>query len=135
METVPPEQNVVTAAVFMTQLEKEGYRPFKPDVIKRERYVEQCYQKRFTDEGGTRYFINVDKMVDVPTSAGLNERYGFTFYSTFTLPNGEYFRAETVAWRVTGEFEDRRLLGEVELFFLQLWNRLGCQYSELAETD
>ncbi len=49
-----------TPEEFAIFLKKRGYKEFKPGLFHNEG-IERCFQKRVTDEKGTRYFIDVNQ--------------------------------------------------------------------------
>lgn len=79
---------------------------------------DEFWQKRITDDEGTRYFVN----------AGIYSLYGRTsiqFDVQFKTPDGEHFNITTVGnFTVDGACE----------FFATMFAAMGCQYYE-RDTD
>ena len=62
-----------------TELERRGYKPFKPPDLPHFAYIEKAYQKRFDDNIGKKYFIEAYLYEDFELQNGKTIRGGVEF--------------------------------------------------------
>ena len=108
----------------------QGYKKFTSNL---KPHIAFGLQKRFDDDEGKRYFITVWVYDNSP----FQDRYeGWAKYSfqpdvQFTMEDGTTFdvvchHTNNVKWGVTS-------IDDVEAFFYNMWEKLGCQYYEKWE--
>lgn len=106
------------------QLVLNGYKRFPTNDINHPLAV--CgYQKRITDDTGTKYFINVyeynfEDIANYPKS----NKISYQFEEQFRLPNDENVK-------VTYLYNETRSLVDIEEWFESIWLKLNCSYYEL----
>ena len=105
----------------------KGYKQFKSTI---KPLADFGLQKRFDDENGKRYFITVW----VYDNSAYMDRYeGWSMWSfqpdvQFKMEDGTtfdvvYHHTNNTQWGVTS-------IDDVEAFFYNMWEKLGCQYYE-----
>ena len=90
-------------------------------------FTNVLYQKRFDDEHGKRYFINVwewdnrDFFKKRGYKSALDNDFSYQAESQFTYGYGTVFNIELLA---------NDSIKQIEAFFAETWDRLGCAYYE-----
>jgi hypothetical protein len=119
---------------FEKQLEAAGYKWFEDHWKKSLR----GFQKRFTDDKGTKYFItgyHWNFGVTYPDRAEDRDQYSFDVQ--FTLNKGG--KSQTIDLRYSADFLPNQwnhpisTLKEVEEFYENAWLQMGAEYYELNE--
>lgn len=99
-----------------------GYRPYQDTMAQQnlQDWYRATYQRRVTDEHGTRYFINIHHGVAPPRN-GEPER-------PFFEPHNQFQRTGTTFNIMM--LHHNETLTEVEAFFAELWTTMKLDYYE-----
>ena len=102
--------------ITVDQLIKAGYKKYSAPPLIEYQFARAHYQKRFDGPEGILYFIDVFEYA---------EPIGFDLEAHFTLKNG----IDLIVNRQPGDDD----LKEIEGFFEQAYNKLGCEPYERTE--
>jgi hypothetical protein len=112
-----------TVTISERLLKKAGYREYEGNGD----YGDKLFQKKFTDERGTKYFIEVKYCFF--TQNGSQLRF-WDFSMQLTLEKGAV-KFETVQWFNQDGVYSGRTIQEAEAYFEWLWIQHGKPYYEL----
>jgi hypothetical protein len=102
-----------------------GYRKFH-DTFERQKmgdWYRASYQKRVTDQYGTRYFITINHSV-MPARALLGQS------ETNMFTPSHQFRRDGITFNVSMQWDSVIDPDQVEAFFADLWEKMRLDYYE-----
>lgn len=100
---------------------KRGYKEYAPTQFHNE-YIVKCFQKRFDDDKGKKYFINVDKY-DMPEP--VTDAFPYEFEVYLSLKDGD-----AIKMLLYGSDWD---INTVEKYIEKLFSTGDYEYYELWE--
>lgn len=126
---------VVNYDLIVDQMLKARFKRFKPSELF-EPFATNAYQKKYVDKKGVKYFINCYEYdyTDLDREEPIYNSWtkAWTFKGQFVLMDGRTFDFKTVGWYFYPTKWGHKVctLEDVEAFFENMWNSLGCKYCE-----
>lgn len=109
-------------------LEAAGYRPY-PNPLRNDDWNAVLFQKRFKDEHGTRYFIDLIEY-DWQKVAHFRDGPRFTYEPTISIYTGD---GDTLFRMIVQDHAACASIRVLEMFVLEVWTKLGAGYYELDD--